>query len=64
MLARPVQVVSLLDSKYAIDELADACARYLPSLDGGHHGIVSVGLLLRTGDYEQLGTRLDHCATS
>src|SRR5215210_8031686 len=60
LLARPAQVVSLLDPEYTLDRLLDARSRYLPRLDGRHHGIVSVGLLpRRTGDYEQISPRLD-----
>src|SRR5215210_1204050 len=57
---RPAQVVFLLDCEYALDGLPDACARYLPRLDGGHHGIVSLGLLLRRArDYEEISARPD-----
>src|SRR5215217_6964764 len=60
LLARPAQVVSLLDLEYALDGLLDARSRYLPSLDGGHYGVVSVDLLpRRTGDYEEISPRLD-----
>jgi hypothetical protein len=55
MPGRPAQVISLLDSEHALDGLLDPRSRDLPRLDGGQHGIISVGLLLRrTGDYEQI----------
>src|ERR687897_2391326 len=55
MPARSAQVVSLLDRKQALDGLLEPRSRDLPRLDGLHHGIVSVGLLLRrTGDYYEV----------
>src|SRR5215204_3198900 len=59
-LAHPAQVVFYLDPKHALDGFPDLCARYLTCLDGRHHGIVRVGLLLRrTGDYEEISPRPD-----
>jgi hypothetical protein len=61
MPARPARVVLLLDPEQAPDGFLDSGSRDLPRLDGVHHGIVSVGLLLRTGDYEQISPRLERC---
>ena len=60
MPARPAQVVLLLDpAEQALERIPDPRTRDLPCLDGGHHGIVTVGLLLRAGDYEQSSPRLE-----
>lgn len=59
MPARPAQVVSLLDTEQPLERVPDPRTRDLPGRDGGHHGIVTVGLLLRAGDYEQSSPRLE-----
>src|SRR5918997_4057921 len=56
---RPAQVVSLLDTEQPLERVPDPRTRDLPGLDSGHHGLVTVGLLLRAGDYEQRSPRLE-----
>ena len=59
MPARPAQVVSLLDTEQPLERVPDPRTRDLPGHDSGHHGLVTVGLLLRAGDYEQSSPRLE-----
>src|SRR3712207_4214369 len=57
---RPARAVLLLDPEQALERVPDPRTRDLSLLDGGPHGIVSVGPLLRqTGDYEQISPRLE-----